>query len=152
MRDLYAELAQRYGIPWQGRSYDDDDGLTDQPIQHAMHVANSCLYGVCHAAIVAIGMNPALGFVHRGNQRSFVWDIADLYKAQLALPIAFATCAESPDNIAQRVRRACRDAFTHQRILERIVPDIYALFAMPLPAVRYIDITKDHNTVHSDGA
>jgi CRISPR-associated protein Cas1 len=108
-------------------------------------VANSCLYGVCHAAIVSIGLSPALGFFHHGNQRSFVWDVADLYKVQLTLPIAFATVAASSDNVATRVRRACRDAFFAERILERIVPDVYALFALPLPTVRYIDLQRDHD-------
>ncbi len=100
-------------------------------------MANSCLYGVCHAAIVAIGMSPALGFMHHGNQRSFVFDVADLYKVDVVLPIAFATVAEHDRNIPTRVRRACRDAFAQQRILERIVPDLYALWQLPRPGVRY---------------
>lgn len=145
MRDIYAAFARQYDVPWQGRSYHDDDGLSDQPIQQAISVANSCLYGVCHAAIVSIGLSPALGFFHHGNQRSFVWDVADLYKVQLTLPIAFATVATSSDNVATRVRRACRDAFFAERILERIVPDVYALFALPLPTVRYIDLQRDHD-------
>ena len=106
-------------------------------------MANSCLYGVCQAAIVSIGMSSGLGFVHHGHQRSFVFDIADLYKASVSLPIAFATVAESETNIAQRVRRACRDAFYTQRLLERIVPDVLGLFAVPVPGVRYIDMQKD---------
>lgn len=39
------------------------------------------LYAVCQAAIVSLGYSPALGFVHTGKQLSFVYDIADLYKA-----------------------------------------------------------------------
>jgi CRISPR-associated protein Cas1 len=143
MRDIYAQLASQSGVDWQGRSYSGDDGLANQPIQQAISVANSCLYGVCHAAIVSIGMSPGLGFFHHGNQRSFVWDVADLYKAHLSLPIAFAAVAESSDSVATRVRRACRDAFFQDRILARIVPDIYALFELPLPTVRYIDLSRD---------
>ena len=143
MRTLYREIAQRYGVEWQGRSYDEDDGLASEPLQQAISVANSCLYGVCQAAIVSIGMSGGLGFVHHGHQRSFVFDIADLYKASVSLPIAFATVAESETNIAQRVRRACRDAFYTQRLLERIVPDVLGLFAVPVPGVRYIDMQKD---------
>jgi CRISPR-associated protein Cas1 len=69
--------------------------------------------------------------------------VADLYKAHLSLPIAFAAVAESSDSVATRVRRACRDAFFQDRILARIVPDIYALFELPLPTVRYIDLSRD---------
>jgi CRISPR-associated protein Cas1 len=143
MRTLYREIAQRYGVEWQGRSYDEADGLSNDPIQQAINVANSCLYGVCHAAIVSIGMTGGLGFVHHGHQRSFVFDMADLYKATVSLPIAFAAVAESETNSAQRVRRACRDAFYTQRLLARIVPDLLGLFAVPIPGVRYIDMQKD---------
>lgn len=146
MREIYADLAHRHGVAWHGRNYHDDSGWSDEPIQQAISVANSCLYGVCHAAIVAIGMSPGLGFVHTGNQRSFVWDVADLYKAHLTLPIAFAAVAAGTQDVAQRVRRACRDAFYQQRLLERIVPDMYRLFELPLPGVRYIDLAHDDPT------
>jgi CRISP-associated protein Cas1 len=143
MRDLYAQLAETYAVPWHGRNYQDDSVWSNEPIQQAISVANSCLYGVCHAAIVAVGMSPALGFMHTGNQRSFVWDVADLYKAHVTLPIAFAAVAESSEQVAQRVRRACRDAFYRYRLLEHIVPDIYDLFELPMPGVRYIDLKHD---------
>ena len=138
MRTYYARLAREHGMAWSGRSTH-DDVLADAPLQQAINVANSCLYGVCHAAIVAVGLNPALGFMHRGNQRSFVFDVADLYKADVVLPLAFAAAAAGERNLAQRVRRACRDAFRTQRLLERIVPDMYALMRQPRPVVHYHD-------------
>jgi len=134
MRTSYARLARVHGLAWSGR-----EPLTDTPLQQAINVANSCLYGICHAAIVAVGLSPALGFMHHGNQRSFVFDMADLYKVDVTLPIAYATVASGGQNIPQRVRRACRDAFRQERILERIVPDIYALFGAPRPWVRYAE-------------
>lgn len=146
MRMTYARLARRYNVPWPGRATHDDT-YADTPLQQAINVANSCLYGVCHAAIVAIGMSPALGFMHHGNQRSFVFDVADLYKADVVLPIAFATVAEHDRNIPVRVRRACRDAFAQQRILERIVPDLYALWQLPRPGVRYQAVNVSEETV-----
>ena len=44
-----------------------------------MSAANACLYGVCHAAIVAAGYSAALGFIHTGKMLSCVYDVADLY-------------------------------------------------------------------------
>ncbi len=82
-------------------------------------------------------MSPALGFVHTGNQRSFVWDVADLYKAQITLPIAYAIAAEGGESVAQRTRRGCRDAFAQQQLLRHIVPDILRLFALPEPSIQY---------------
>ena len=140
MRSLYATMATQYGLSWSGKSADPDERAWDDPLQEAIRVANSCLYGVCQSAIVAIGMSPALGFVHAGNQRSFVWDVADLYKAQITLPIAYAIAAESGESVAQRTRRACRDAFAQQQLLRHIVPDILRLFALPEPSIQYESI------------
>jgi hypothetical protein len=36
-------------------------------------------YAVVHSIIVALGCSAALGFMHTGHHRSFVYDIADLY-------------------------------------------------------------------------
>lgn len=59
------------------------------PINRALSAAHACLYAACHAAVVGVGASPALGFVHTGGAMSFVLDIADLYKAELSIPVAF---------------------------------------------------------------
>lgn len=86
--------------------------------------ANSCLYGICHAAILSAGYSPALGFIHTGKQLSFVYDVADLYKAELTIPAAFAAVAEDGPGLESRVRHKCRDLFHEQRLLARIVGDL----------------------------
>jgi len=42
---------------------------------------------------------------------TFVYDIADLYKMDLTVPIAFRAVQASPDHLERRVRRASREAF-----------------------------------------
>jgi CRISP-associated protein Cas1 len=124
VRQAYALASKEFGIEWQGRSYKQDQWDNADPINRALSTANSCLYGVCHAAIVSAGYSPGIGFVHTGKMLSFVYDIADLYKVQVTIPIAFREVAAGEGNLTSRVRHACRDAFREQRILERIVPDI----------------------------
>lgn len=124
VRDAYAQASRETGVPWTGRSYRRDNWKESDPVNRALSAANSCLYGVTHAAIVAAGYSPALGFVHTGKQLSFVYDIADLYKIQITVPIAFRAAAAGAEGIEGRVRHACRDAFHHDRLLQRIVPDI----------------------------
>ncbi len=133
VRDTYADLAQRYGIAWNGRQYDMTSWAAGDPVNRALSVANSCLNGLCHAAIVSGGYSTALGFIHTGKQLSFVWDIADLYKTEVTIPLAFRTVAESADAIDRRVRLACRDLFHERRLLERVLPDIDALLDLPTP-------------------
>ena len=93
----------------------------------ALSAAHTCLYGVSHSVIVALGCSPGLGFVHTGHERSFVYDIADLYKAEITIPVAFEIAAQEPDDIGSVTRRAVRDAISDGKILERIVRDIRQL-------------------------
>ena len=73
---------------------------------------------------MSAGYSPALGFIHTGKMLSFVYDIADLYKAELTIPVAFRVVAAGTESLETRVRYACRDSFRAARLLHRIVPDI----------------------------
>ena len=74
--------------------------------------------------MVALGCAPGLGFVHVGHECSFVYDIADLYKAEVTIPIAFEVAAQAPEDLPAVVRRRVRDAMVEHHILERMVHDI----------------------------
>ena len=65
---------------------------------------HACLYGLAHAVIVALGCAPGLGFVHVGHECSFVYDIADLYKAEVTIPIAFEVASQAPEDLPAVVR------------------------------------------------
>jgi CRISPR-associated protein Cas1 len=128
VRQAYARASRESGVPWHGRSFQRSGWDEADAINRALSAANSCLYGVCHAAIVAAGFSPALGFIHTGKMLSFVYDVADLYKADITIPAAFRAAADGSSGVESRARHACRDAFREQRLLTRIVPDIqYAL-------------------------
>jgi CRISPR-associated protein Cas1 len=132
VREAYARASRETGVPWKGRDYKRDSWERADPINRALSAAHSCLYGICHAAIVSAGFSPALGFVHTGKMLSFVYDVADLYKADLTIPAAFQAVAAGETDLEGRVRRVCRDVFHHARLLERIVPDIETvLFGRP---------------------
>ena len=124
VRKIYFDNSKRTGIEWKGRSYYRGSWLKTDPINRALSVANSCLYGMCHAAIVAMGYSPALGFIHTGKQLSFVYDIADLYKSEMTIPLAFDTVKKSTKDISRRVRKACRDIFHKNKLLKLCVRDI----------------------------
>ncbi len=124
VREAYARASRESGVPWSGRAFRRDRWGASDPINRALSAANSCLYGVCQAAILSGGYSPALGFIHTGKMLSFVYDIADLYKAEVTIPIAFQTVAGAAGGVETAVRRACRDAFKESRLLQRILPDI----------------------------
>lgn len=124
VRKAYAEASQKYGVPWDGRRYDRGQWNRADPVNRALSAAHALLNGICHAAIVSGGYSPGIGFIHTGKQLSFVYDIADLYKVELTIPIAFRIVAESSREVESRVRSACREEFRQQRFLHRILPDI----------------------------
>ena len=137
VRRAYREAAERFGIDWHGRRYDRDDWDASDPVNRALSAANACLNGVCHAAVVSAGYSAGLGFVHQGKQLAFVYDVADLYKSLLTIPIAFSAAAEKAKKLETVVRTRCRDAFRQFRLLDRILPEIRQLLDLdahvPIP-------------------
>lgn len=128
VREAYAKASQQWGVPWHGRFYKRGRWEAADPVNRALSAANSCLYAACYAAVVSCGFSPALGFIHTGKMLSFVYDVADLYKTDMVVPVAFQAAASGPDQLESRVRRACREAFTREGLLIRIVTDLGRLF------------------------
>lgn len=124
VREAYAKASRATSVPWHGRAYEADSWQSADPVNRALSCANSCLYGVCHAAIVAAGYSPALGFIHTGKMLSFVYDVADLYKPTTTIPAAFKAAAKGTDGLERRVRYVCRDYFHETRLLQRVVNDL----------------------------
>ena len=125
MRRAYAAESRRTGVPWEGRSF--GAGTRPDAVNQALSAAAACLYGVVHSVVVALGASPDLGFVHSGNDRSFVYDIADLYRAEVALPVAFDVVSEGSTDIEARTRHAMRDRMREARVLQRCVNDVLSL-------------------------
>lgn len=127
VRRLYRHHAERTGVAWQRRDYKPGDAFAaGDDINRVLSAANSALYGICHAVITGIGASPALGFVHTGSAISFVLDIADLYKADYTIPLAFDLTAEGL--VSERdARTALREKIAEGKLLPRIISDIKAL-------------------------
>jgi len=129
VRKTYELLARQYGVPWKCRNYDHTEwGSGDLP-NRCLSSATACLYGVCEAAILAAGYAPAVGFIHTGKPQSFVYDIADIYKFDTVVPVAFRIAAKSPKNPEREVRIACRDIFRQTKLLQNVIPAIEEILA-----------------------
>jgi CRISPR-associated protein Cas1 len=131
VRQAYEHFSQKYNIPWTRRDYEYHTWDTQDPINRALSSAHACLYGVTHTAIWALGLSPALGFIHTGLQESFVYDVADIYKIPIALPIAFQETAQGTEQLERRVRKRMRDEFFRTNILSAIVNTLKTLFPLP---------------------
>lgn len=137
VRAAYRKCSKKWDIQWDGREYDHEDFTSGTPVNQALSAGNVCLYGLAHSVICALGCSAGLGFVHVGHECSFAYDIADLYKAETAIPIAFEMAAmvrdefngNTPSDFSGMVRRRLRDEIVKQRLLERMVRDIKYLLS-----------------------
>lgn len=144
IRRAYREQSKKYEVEWDGRVYNVDDFEDSNIVNQALSAANVSLYGVCHSIIVALGMSPGLGFVHTGHDKSFVYDIADLYKAELTIPIAFELAAEAKedDDIGRLARQRLRDKMVDGKIMQRIVQDLQYLMDVPEEDAMTMDVIE----------
>ncbi|OGA51304.1 MAG: subtype I-E CRISPR-associated endonuclease Cas1 [Betaproteobacteria bacterium RIFCSPLOWO2_12_FULL_62_58] len=124
VREMYKRMAGKYGVEWKARNYDVEEWDKGDLPNRCLSAATSCLYGVTEAAVLAAGYAPAVGFIHTGKPLSFVYDVADIYKFQTVVPVAFRIAARSSRSPEQEVRIACRDVFRQSNLLEQIIPGI----------------------------
>ncbi|MBB5933943.1 type I-E CRISPR-associated endonuclease Cas1e [Streptomyces zagrosensis] len=149
LKDCYRLESARTGVPWRRRDYHRGDFSAGDAPNQAVTAAAQCMYGITHAVVTALGCSPALGFVHSGHERSFVLDVADLYKTDVAIPAAFDAAAEGEQDVATRTRRALRDRIKDTGLLDRCVRDIKQLLSYEEP--RDPATAPDRMTLQSDG-
>lgn len=128
VRKAYQASAKMYGIPWHKRDYKTTDWESSDAVNRALSAANSILYSVCQAAIYSLGYSSALGFVHTGKMLSFVYDVADLYKAETTIPAAFEAVKLDVKEPEKHIRKLCRKYFHSASIMKRIALDLGKLF------------------------
>lgn len=159
VKRIYRELSKKWNVEWNGRVYDIDNYEDGSLVNKALSAGNVCLYGLATAVICALGLTPGLGFVHVGHELSFAYDVADLYKAETTMPIAFELASKTPEDIGTETRRMLRDAFKSGKILNRMVHDIKYLLSEEEKTEDYrstlylwdnIDGNKEHGIMYGE--
>lgn len=128
VREAYRAAAKSYGVSWSKRDYKQSEWDATDPINRALSSANAILYSVCQAAITSLGYSTGLGFIHTGKMLSFVYDIADLYKADTTIPAAFSAVKAASGDLDRQIRMACRCEFTRIHLLKKIPQDLDWIF------------------------
>lgn len=126
VKKIYQSLAESRGVSWNGRRY--NHGQSDK-LNTAISCANAALYGLTEAVILALGYAPSIGFVHTGDPRSFVYDVADCLKFKTVVPLAMDIAKEHDDDMEGRVRRGCRALFMELGAAQMIVSIVDSLLA-----------------------
>lgn len=138
VRKMYELFAKQYRVIWKRRDYDAEKWESGDVPNRCLSSATACLYGICEAAILAAGYAPAVGFIHTGKPQSFVYDVADIFKFETVVPLAFRIAAKKPVNPEREVRLSCRESFRQTKVLYRIIPTIEEVLAageMKIPKV-----------------
>lgn len=124
VRKEYQRQSRIWNVPWNGRNYDPENFYGSDAVNMALSTANTCLYGLTGAVLSAMGLSPGLGFIHVNHERSFIYDVADLYKAEFTIPLAFEIASKVKENIPSVTRKTFRDRIYASHLVERMVSDL----------------------------
>ncbi|WP_137134225.1 type I-E CRISPR-associated endonuclease Cas1e [Rhizobium sp. FKY42] len=126
----YQLAAQRHGVPWKGRNYDrNNPNAGDAPNQAINHAA-SAMRAAAAVAVASVGAIPQLGFVHEDSGQSFVLDIADLYRHDVTLDIAFGAAKEalkSGEPVERLTRQRAAKLFRQRDVIPTMIDRIKLL-------------------------
>jgi CRISPR-associated protein Cas1 len=121
---MYQLMAERFGIEWHGRRFNranpEADDLPNQAINHAA----TAVQAAAAIAVQSVAAIPQLGFIHEDSGQAFVLDIADLFRDEITLPIAFSAVNESEKTgeIMDRVvRRKAAKVFRKEAVIHSMI-------------------------------
>lgn len=127
VKEIYKLMAQRFGIKWRGRRYNranpESADIPNQAINHAA----TAVRAAATIAVAATGTIPQLGFIHEDSGQAFALDIADLYRDEFTLSIAFGAAREamkSSESIDRIVRRHAVKAFAEKKLIPDMIDSI----------------------------
>lgn len=130
VKEAYKRIAHEFGIEWQGRRYDRaNPGAADAPNQAINH-ASSAVNAAAGIAIAATATIPQLGFIHEDSSQAWALDLADLYREEATLRIAFGAVQESAvgtRTLEQLVRRRANAMFTGTNLIPSMIERIKTL-------------------------
>ncbi|WP_419600125.1 type I-E CRISPR-associated endonuclease Cas1e, partial [Thiolapillus sp.] len=125
MRQFYEEKAQEYGVGWKGRRYVPGKFEMGDITNQVLTSTNAALYSILCSAVHSMGYSPHIGFIHSGSPLPFIYDLADLYKEDLCVDLAFSLTLEMAGRYnRQKVSSAFRKRVIKMDILARIGPDL----------------------------
>lgn len=131
MKESYRIVAQQFGVPWKHRRYDrDDPEAADLPNQAINHAA-TFVEAAADIATAAVGALPPLGFIHEGSSNAFILDVADLYRAEVILPLAFGVARRALDNpellLERELRQGAARVFRREQLIPKMIDRIKEL-------------------------
>lgn len=133
VKSHYRKLSEKYGVRWSRRG----PGQAADAVNQNLDVVHHLMYGVCEVVTNVLGLSPALGVIHEGHARSFVLDLADLYKAESA-EFAFQAASSGFSDPAE-LRQTIRDWVWEDRLFNRAIDDVSDILGLSGTPVEVTD-------------
>lgn len=131
IKESYKLTAQRFGIEWNGRRYDRQNPNAADPPNQALNHAATFVEAAADLAVAAVGALPPLGFIHEESSNAFTLDVADLYRVDITIPMAFGAARDFLDggtnNLEREVRRRAAKLFRQEKLIPRMIDRIKEL-------------------------
>lgn len=128
VRELYEQKAVQYKVGWKGRVYTPGKFEISDVTNQILTSMNTALYGILSSAVHAMGYSPHIGFIHSGSPLPFVYDLADLYKEELSIDLAFSlTLSMAGSYNKHKVSSAFRKKVIEMGLLAKVGADIEEL-------------------------
>lgn len=124
MKKSYQILAEEHGVPWQGRRYDRQNPTAADIPNQAINHAATFTEAAADIAVAAVGALPPLGFIHEESSNAFTLDIADLYRTEVSLPLAFSVARKAMDNPRILLEREIRKEAARQFRKQKLIPEM----------------------------
>ena len=125
VRSLYREKATEYQVGWKGRTFTPGKFEFSDVTNQVLTASNAALYGILCSAVHSMGYSPHIGFIHSGSPLPFVYDLADLYKEELCIDLAFALTRDMAGRYDKnRVSAAFRQRVIRMHLLAQVAVDI----------------------------
>ncbi len=141
LKEAYRIIAHQYGVEWKGRRYDRQNPTdADRPNQAINHAA-TFVEAAADIAVAAVGALPPLGFIHEDSSNAFTLDIADMWRTEMTLPLAFSVAARQdkvPDSMLEReLRYEAAKWFRKYKLIPEMIDRIKELL--------YVDDSGSHS-------
>lgn len=107
-RQMYALMAQRFGVSWDGRKYDRANPEGGNSINQSINHVSTAVRAAATIAVASTSTIPQLGFIHEASAHAFSLDIADLMRDEVTLPVAFEAVKLNQRRPGEKIERTAR--------------------------------------------
>lgn len=121
---LYKNLANGFNVTGFKRSHGENLNILNNFLDHG----NYLIYGIASVALHALGIPYSFALLHGKTRRGgLVFDIADLYKDAIVMPLAFEISKSSASNAEQIFRASLIDKIHNEYLIDSMIETIKML-------------------------